>query len=98
MLKDLVKVEIEANTVNGQNWTSKDAKDALKALTVKADEIPGTTDENFGIGTIKIANNKGGVLPETGGRGVKFFYIIGSVLVLGAVVLLVTRRRMNAQK
>ena len=98
LLKDLVKVEIEADTVNGQNWTSGDAKDALKNLTVKADGTPGTTDENFGIGTIKIANNKGGVLPETGGRGVKFFYIIGSVLVLGAVVLLVTRRRMNAQK
>lgn len=98
LLKDLVKVEIEANTANGQNWTSGDAKDALIDLTVKADGTPGTADENSGIGTIKIANNKGGVLPETGGRGVKLFYIIGSVLVLGAVVLLVTRRRMNAQK
>ena len=98
LLKDLVKVEIEANTANGQSWTSGDAKDALIDLTVKADGTKGTTDTNFGIGAIEIANNKGGILPETGGRGVKLFYVIGSVLVLGAVVLLVTRRRMNAQK
>lgn len=98
LLKDLVKVEIEADTANSQNWTSGDAKDALIDLIVKADGIKGTTDENFGIGAIEIANNKGGILPETGGRGVKLFYVIGSVLVLGAVVLLVTRRRMNAQK
>ena len=43
-----------------------------------------------------IQNNKGSVLPSTGGIGTTIFYIIGAVLVLGAGVLLVTRRRMNA--
>ncbi len=44
-----------------------------------------------------VENNKGSVLPSTGGIGTTIFYIIGAILVLGAGILLVTRRRMNAQ-
>ena len=44
----------------------------------------------------EIENNSGATLPETGGIGTKIFYIIGAVLVIGAGVILVTRRRMNA--
>ena len=43
-----------------------------------------------------VINNKGTILPSTGGIGTTIFYIIGVVLVLGAGILLVTRRRMNA--
>ena len=43
-----------------------------------------------------IENNKGTQLPSTGGIGTTIFYIIGAVLVIGAGVLLVTRRRMSA--
>lgn len=45
-----------------------------------------------------IINEKGSTLPETGGIGTTIFYIAGSILVLAAVVLLVTKRRMNAEK
>ena len=41
----------------------------------------------------KIENNKGGVLPSTGGIGTTIFYVIGAILVLAAGVLLVARRR-----
>lgn len=43
-----------------------------------------------------IRNTKGVELPSTGGMGTRLFYIIGAILVVGAGVLLVTRRRMNA--
>lgn len=43
-----------------------------------------------------IQNLRGTVLPSTGGIGTTIFYIIGAVLVIGAGVVLVTRRRMNA--
>ena len=43
-----------------------------------------------------IVNQKGTELPSTGGMGTTIFYIIGAILVLGAGILLVTRRRMNA--
>ena len=46
------------------------------------------------IGTIE--NNSGAVLPSTGGIGTTIFYIVGAILVFGAGVVLVTRRRMNS--
>ena len=45
---------------------------------------------------LKIVNEKGTELPSTGGIGTTIFYIIGVILVLGAGILLVTRRRMSA--
>lgn len=47
---------------------------------------------------VKINNQSGTVLPSTGGIGTTIFYIIGAILVIGAGVVLVTRRRMNANK
>ena len=47
-------------------------------------------------GTIEVTNQSGSVLPSTGGIGTTIFYVIGAILVLGAGILLVTRRRMNA--
>lgn len=47
-----------------------------------------------GVSTTVI-NQSGATLPETGGMGTTLFYIVGGILVLAAVVLLVTKRRMN---
>ena len=44
--------------------------------------------------TSEINNQSGAELPSTGGIGTTIFYVVGGALVLGAVVLLVTRRRM----
>jgi len=44
-----------------------------------------------------VTNNSGTELPSTGGIGTTIFYIIGAILVIGAGVVLVTRRRMNVQ-
>lgn len=43
----------------------------------------------------EIANNSGATLPETGGIGTTLFYVIGALLVVGAGVLLVTKKRMG---
>jgi len=43
----------------------------------------------------EIANNKGAELPSTGGIGTTIFYVLGAILVIGAGVVLVTRRRVN---
>ena len=45
-----------------------------------------------------IVNKAGSTLPETGGIGTTIFYVVGSVLVLAAVVLLVTKKRMGTAK
>jgi fimbrial isopeptide formation D2 family protein/LPXTG-motif cell wall-anchored protein len=48
--------------------------------------------------TVVVKNVKGSVLPETGGIGTTIFYVFGAILVFAAGILLVTRRRMNAEK
>ena len=44
-----------------------------------------------------VVNNFGSLLPETGGIGTTIFYIVGGLLVVGAVVLLITKKRMSAE-
>lgn len=50
-------------------------------------------DEN----ALEIVNNKGTLLPSTGGIGTTIFYIVGAVLVIGAGVILVTKKRMSKE-
>lgn len=45
-----------------------------------------------------IINYTGTTLPETGGIGTTIFYVLGAILVLGAGIVLVTRRRMSVEK
>jgi LPXTG-motif cell wall-anchored protein len=46
---------------------------------------------------VTIKNNQGAELPSTGGIGTTIFYIVGGILVVGAGVVLITRRRMDVQ-
>lgn len=59
--------------------------------SVKADDVDGSVDK--ASGTITIANNKGSTLPSTGGMGTKLFYTIGGILMAGAAIVLVVRKR-----
>lgn len=45
-------------------------------------------------GGVEIVNQRGAELPSTGGIGTTIFYVIGAILVIGAGIVLVTRRRM----
>lgn len=54
----------------------------------------GTTVADLSV-TAKVENQAGTLLPSTGGVGTTVFYVLGAVLVLGAVVLLVTKKRMS---
>lgn len=54
----------------------------------------GITDENNSA-VVTVNNFAGSTLPETGGIGTTIFYIAGGVLLVGAAVLLITKRRMN---
>lgn len=50
---------------------------------------------NNSTNTITITNQSGTELPSTGGIGTTIFYIVGSILVVIAGVLLIARRRMQ---
>ena len=45
----------------------------------------------------KIQNTQGTELPSTGGMGTTPFYVIGAILVVGAMIVMMTRRRVHAQ-
>ena len=49
-------------------------------------------------GTVRVENKTGAELPSTGGVGTTVFYVVGGLMVLLAVVLLVTRKKMSAGK
>ena len=53
------------------------------------DGTPATQD------AIRVVNKQGSTLPSTGGIGTTIFYVIGGLLVIGAGVLLVTKKRMS---
>lgn len=58
------------------------------------------TEVNVDIATIAatavvVVNKAGTELPSTGGMGTTIFYVLGAVLVVGAGVLLVTKKRMS---
>lgn len=55
-----------------------------------------TMDENnHAIISADVVNKKGVVLPTTGGSGTTMFYVIGSILVVGAGILLITKKRIQ---
>ena len=60
--------------------------------------VNGTAETPQGVDEVKVLNQTGSVLPSTGGIGTTIFYVLGTILVLGAGVLLVTRKRMSAEK
>ncbi len=45
--------------------------------------------------SFQVENKAGATLPSTGGIGTTVFYVLGAILVLGAVVLLITKKRMS---
>lgn len=57
------------------------------------------TDGNYNVGSgIHVVNRSGSMLPETGGIGTTIFYIVGGILVFGAVVLMITKKRMGSNE
>lgn len=56
--------------------------------------VPVTSDTQLTV-TAKVENQAGTLLPSTGGMGTTVFYVLGAVLVVGAGVLLVTKKRMS---
>ena len=45
---------------------------------------------------IVVVNKTGAELPSTGGMGTTMFYVVGAILVIGAGVVMITRRRMSS--
>ncbi|MBQ9304272.1 isopeptide-forming domain-containing fimbrial protein [Butyrivibrio sp.] len=56
-----------------------------------------TASDDLSKLSTNVVDKSGSTLPETGGIGPTLFYIIGAIMVIGAGVVLISRRRMNVQ-
>jgi len=59
------------------------------STTTTTSSYDGTTADQFD----DVQNNKGTLLPSTGGIGTTIFYVVGGILLIGAAIILVSRRR-----
>ena len=96
LLKNDISVTITAKLNKTEN---NPALTELK-LSVKEDKEGAAATASDGVldtGVVStdIVNNSGAQLPETGGMGTTLFYVLGGILVLVAIILLVTRKRMS---
>ena len=82
-LTEPVKFKINAT------YTSADSRPAV--LTKVGDAAEAATG-------LKVENNAGTTLPSTGGMGTTVFYVVGGGLMAVAVVLLVTKKRMENKR
>lgn len=85
---DPVYFEIVA-TNDGTKVTSMEGK------AVNGSEISFTANATNGSLSADVINNAGTTLPSTGGMGTTIFYVVGGGLMAVAVVLLVTKKRME---
>ena len=67
-------------------------------ITWSSDKDEIKLDTANGVFDTTIENLPGTVLPSTGGMGTTIFYVLGTILVLGAGVLLVSKKRMSSGK
>lgn len=91
---DPIEFTIAANheiTSDSFNLTSLEGTVTVGTITFTANTTDGSLSSN-------VVNQSGATLPETGGMGTTVFYVLGGVLVVGAVVLLITKKRMGAEQ
>lgn len=75
-------------------------------MNAKIDDVLVTDDNdpetavNYTDGkvSVTIENSKGSTLPETGGIGTKIFFTAGGIMVAGAGITLVTKKRMKKEE
>jgi fimbrial isopeptide formation D2 family protein/LPXTG-motif cell wall-anchored protein len=69
--------------------------ESTKTFSTNRNDLPCTDGK-----TIKavILNHAGGSLPHTGGIGTTIFYVVGTILVLSAGILLITKKRMGREQ
>ncbi len=92
-----IPLVITAQTANGQTWDDYDAGKALTGLEITVDNAADAQAGDLASGTVaaQIVNSKSSNLPQTGGIGTKIFYTAGGIMVFGAGVTLIAKKRMK---
>lgn len=77
-----------------------DADNAAGGVVTQNGEETSTMGENESavVNVVKVENKSGTLLPSTGGIGTTIFYVVGGILMLGAVILLITKKKMGSKQ
>lgn len=86
---------VAANQTTDQRGQWPEGTATTAEFTTKVDQ---SSVALTGFLTSDIQNISGVVLPSTGGIGTTIFYIVGGILAAGAVILLITKRRMRVDE
>ena len=78
----------EQSTAEGYNLLTTDV-----VITIAEDGSVTAESAEVKDGVITVENKAGTVLPSTGGMGTTIFYVIGGLLIIGAGIVLVARRK-----
>ena len=99
LVADFITVDDDNIVINGLDADLTYTLTELKAPTgfnklTEAVSVSLNAENNI---VKEIENNKGTQLPSTGGIGTTIFYVVGSILVVAAGVLLITKKRMSRE-
>ena len=99
LLENVITVEASVESV--ENYTTTITTYCDKDGNVVSQEVAGgtskTTTAAVNVVPVTVVNKAGTELPSTGGIGTTLFYVLGGLLVVGAVILFVTRKRMKSE-
>lgn len=95
----------ELKTLGGYNLLTAPITVEIKATpgttsctwTAKVNGNDATFDTKENMVKLTVENNKGSDLPITGGIGTTIFYVIGGLLVCGAVVMAITKKKLSVE-
>lgn len=95
----------ELKTLGGYNLLTAPTTVEIKATpgttsctwTAKVNGNDATFDTKENMVKLTVENNKGSDLPITGGIGTTIFYVIGGLLVCGAVVMAITKKKLSVE-
>ena len=82
-------IEFTVSAVHGTTITS------LNGTPTEDGAISFNVDPAYSTLSADVVNNEGATLPSTGGMGTTLFYMVGGLMVVAAVILLVTKKRMS---
>lgn len=90
----------ETQQPSGYNKLSERREFTINNTNLDATVTAGTDGaaDTYVSGGVQVINNSGSELPSTGGIGTRIFYILGGILLVGAGILLVVRKRMAFEK